>query len=347
MTDLDPSLTAFITTDVIPRYAAFDKAHQEDHVRAVIDRALALAEHYSVDRAVVYAAAACHDLGLSVDRKTHHLESGRIIRGMPELRRWFSEDQIETIAQAAEDHRASSDHEPRSIYGRIVAEADRLIEPKQIIRRTIQYGLAHYPDLPREGHWERTLEHLHEKYAEGGYLKLWIPESPNAAKLAELRAIIRDEAALRAIFERTFREEVPGQPEARKRIEVVAAIIRKGDAIFATQRGYGDWKDWWEFPGGKMEPGETPEAALMREIREELSTEIRIDRFLHTVEWDYPDFHLTLHCFFCSLQTEALHLNEHEAARWLAADELHSVRWLPADEELLPLIYEEITTNKQ
>ena len=343
MTHLDPSLTAFINSDVIPRYAAFDKAHQEDHALAVIDRALALADHYPVDRAVVYAAAACHDLGLSVDRKTHHLESGRIIRAMPELRRWFSEEQIETIAQAAEDHRASSDHEPRSIYGRIVAEADRLIEPEQIIRRTIQFGIAHYPDLPRERHWERTLEHLHEKYAEGGYLKLWIPESPNAARLAELRAVIRDEAALRAIYDRIYREETPAAKESpRKHIEVVAAIIRSGDRIFATQRGYGDFKDWWEFPGGKMEPGETPEAALVREIREELSTEIRIDKFLRTVEWDYPDFHLTLHCYFCSLLSEALHLNEHEAARWLAADELHSVRWLPADEDLLPLIRHEL-----
>ena len=116
-----------------------------------------------------------------------------------------------------------------------------------------------------------------------------------------------------------------------KQIEVVAAIIRKGDKIFATQRGYGDWKDWWEFPGGKMEPGEMPEEALKREIREELSTEISVDEFLCTVEYDYPAFHLTMHCYLCSLVTEALHLNEHEAARWLGKDELDSVDWLPAD----------------
>ena len=120
-----------------------------------------------------------------------------------------------------------------------------------------------------------------------------------------------------------------------KRIEVVAAIIRKEGKIFATQRGYGEWKDWWEFPGGKMEPGETPEEALKREIREELSTEIRVDELLCTVEYDYPKFHLTLHCYFCSLVTEALHLNEHEAARWLANDELDSVKWLPADREVI------------
>ena len=120
-----------------------------------------------------------------------------------------------------------------------------------------------------------------------------------------------------------------------KHIEVVAAIIQKDDRIFATQRGYGEWKDWWEFPGGKMEADETPEEALRREIREELSTDVSVDEFFYTVEWDYPQFHLTMHCFFCSLLTEALHLNEHEAARWLTKDELDSVQWLPADVQLI------------
>ena len=120
-----------------------------------------------------------------------------------------------------------------------------------------------------------------------------------------------------------------------KQIEVVAAIIRKDDKIFATQRGYGEWKDWWEFPGGKMEIGETPEEALKREICEELSTEISVDELLCTVEYDYPEFHLTLHCYICSLLTEALHLNEHEASKWLSASELESVEWLPADWEVV------------
>jgi len=124
-----------------------------------------------------------------------------------------------------------------------------------------------------------------------------------------------------------------------KTIEVVAAIIRKDNKVFATQRGYGPWKDWWEFPGGKMEPGETPEVALVREIEEELSTQISVDKFLYTVDYDYPQFHLTMHCYMCSLECEALHLNEHEAARWLGADELRSVNWLPADEVLLPMIF--------
>ena len=120
-----------------------------------------------------------------------------------------------------------------------------------------------------------------------------------------------------------------------KQIEVVAAIIRQGDKIFATQRGYGEWKDQWEFPGGKMEVGETPEEALRREIREELSTEISVDEFLCTVEHDYPTFHLKMLCYLCSQLTEALHLNEHEAAQWLAKDELESVEWLPADRKII------------
>ena len=120
-----------------------------------------------------------------------------------------------------------------------------------------------------------------------------------------------------------------------KQIEVVAAIIHREGRIFATQRGYGEWKDWWEFPGGKMEAGETPEEALRREIREELSTEISVDEYFCTVEYDYPKFHLKMHCYLCSLLTDALHLNEHETARWLTAAALDTVRWLPADLQII------------
>ena len=127
-----------------------------------------------------------------------------------------------------------------------------------------------------------------------------------------------------------------------KQIEVVAAVISKGNKIFATQRGYGEWKDWWEFPGGKMEVGETPEEALVREIREELSAEISVDEYLCTVEYDYPQFHLTMHCYLCSLKTDSLHLNEHEAARWLKNNELDSVKWLPADKIIVEQL---IVTN--
>ena len=123
-----------------------------------------------------------------------------------------------------------------------------------------------------------------------------------------------------------------------EQVRAVAAIIRKGDKIFATQRGYGEWQDWWEFPGGKMEAGETPEKALVREIREELSAEISVDEFLCTVDYDYPQFHLTMHCYLCSLMTDSLHLNEHEAAKWLTKDELDGVKWLPADVEVVEVI---------
>ncbi len=131
-----------------------------------------------------------------------------------------------------------------------------------------------------------------------------------------------------------------------KTIEVVAAIIRKDDKIFATQRGYGEWKDWWEFPGGKMEEGEYPEEALKREINEELSTSISIDKLLYTVDYDYPKFHLTMHCYMCSLLNDALHLNEHEAAKWLSREDIHSVKWLPADDILLPMIINELNKNE-
>ncbi len=123
-----------------------------------------------------------------------------------------------------------------------------------------------------------------------------------------------------------------------KTIEVVAAIIIKDGKVFATQRGYGQWQGWWEFPGGKIEGGERPQEALVREIREELDAEIEVGDLLETVEWDYPDFHLTMHCFICSLLSESLHLNEHEAATWLTKETLHSVKWLPADEVLLDRI---------
>ena len=204
---MTPSLVQYIQTEVIPRYAAFDKAHREDHARTVIARALAMGKAYDINEEMLYTAAACHDLGLAADRQTHHLESGRIIRADRRLAEWFTPAQIETIAQAAEDHRASAKTPPRSLYGCLVAEADRMIEPITIIRRTVQFGLSHYPGLDKEGHWQRTLEHLHQKYAEGGYLHLLIPGSPNEAPLAELRAIIRDSERLRSIFEEIFREE--------------------------------------------------------------------------------------------------------------------------------------------
>ena len=201
---MNKSLVDYIEGSIIPMYDGFDAGHGRDHVRAVIEEALRLAGFYDVNADMVYAAAAYHDTGLSVDRKTHHLESGKIIRADKRLVEWFTPDQIEVIAQAVEDHRASSDHEPRTIYGKIIAEADRQIIPESIILRTVQYGLSHYPELDKEGHWLRTCEHMAEKYDTGGYLKLWIPESRNADGLARLRDIIHDKSRLRALFEEAY-----------------------------------------------------------------------------------------------------------------------------------------------
>ena len=202
---VSPTLTEYIERDILPRYDHFDAAHQRDHADDVIKRSMALAEHYDVIINMVYAIAAYHDTGLCEGRDIHHIASGRIIREDKKLREWFSEEQIETMAQAAEDHRASSNHEPRSIYGKIVAEADRLILPEKVIQRTIQYTRDHFPDYDKEQQYQRFREHMMEKYSDTGYLKLWIPESDNAVRLEELRKTIRDEKALRTAFEETFR----------------------------------------------------------------------------------------------------------------------------------------------
>ena len=203
---INDKLIQYVERGILPRYDFFDAAHQRNHAEEVIARSLALAEHYEVDINMVYAIAAYHDTGLCEGRDIHHLVSGRIIREDNQLRDWFDEEQIETMAQAVEDHRASSGHEPRSIYGKIVAEADRLITPEKVIRRTIQFGLDHHPELDKEGQYQRFREHLLEKYSDTGYLKLWLPESENAPRLEELRRMIRDEEQMRKTFESAFGE---------------------------------------------------------------------------------------------------------------------------------------------
>ena len=215
-------LLKYIYEDIVPEYASFDPAHREDHALTVIGQAMELLDRMPiwlkehpedakvwdvpVDRNVLMAAAACHDLGLINGRDNHHLDSGKIIRTDERLREWFTPEQIETIAQAAEDHRASGKSAPRSIYGKLVAEADRVIEGDTIIRRTIQFGFKHYPDLDREGHMARAISHLREKYGRGGYLKLWIPWSDNAARLNELQDIIADDEAVRKAVLQQFEE---------------------------------------------------------------------------------------------------------------------------------------------
>lgn len=201
------TLKEYIESEIIPRYDNFDGAHRQDHVRSVIVQSQELSRYYDVNPEILYAAAAYHDLGLCEGREKHHLVSGRIIREDKTLLNWFSVEEIEVIAEAAEDHRASNETPPRSIYGKIIAESDRLIDPETVIRRTVQYGFAHYPQMNREQMWERTLTHLQKKYGYGGYLKLWIPESSNACRLEELRKIIADEKRLRSMFDRFYDEE--------------------------------------------------------------------------------------------------------------------------------------------
>lgn len=219
------SLEKYIYEDIVPRYAGFDSAHREDHALTVINQAKKLLDsreewlkaHHTkpgdgsmewaqpVEWNILLAAAACHDLGLVNGRERHHLDSGRIIRNDSRLKEWFSDDEIETIAQAAEDHRASGKSEPRSIYGKLVAEADRVINGETIIVRTVQFGLNNYPCLDEDGHMERAVSHLREKYGRGGYLKLWIPWSDNAARLAALQDIIADEDSIYQEVRRIYR----------------------------------------------------------------------------------------------------------------------------------------------
>lgn len=199
------SLREYIEREILPRYNGFDQAHQRDHALMVIQQSLEIAAVLEVDIDMVYTIAAYHDTGLCEGRELHHEASARIIRADQQLRRWFTEEQIATMADAAEDHRASAKQSPRTIYGRIVAEADRFIDPVTIIRRTIQYGLDHYPNLTREEHYQRMVSHLHEKYGRNGYLKLWFPESPNTARLEALRQIIDNKAALRVFFDENFK----------------------------------------------------------------------------------------------------------------------------------------------
>lgn len=201
------TLIDYIEQEILPRYDHFDTAHRRNHAEEVIRESMRLAEGAEVNREMVYTVAAYHDTGLRFGREKHHIHSGEIVRSDERLRAWFSEEEISIMAEAVEDHRASSDHAPRTIYGRIVAEADRTIVPTTILRRTVQYGLTHYPTLDREGHYRRFVEHLLEKYAEGGYLRLWIADPEKEQRLAELRSLIRDREALRRRFDNLFDAE--------------------------------------------------------------------------------------------------------------------------------------------
>ena len=200
-------LTDYIETEILPRYEAFDKAHNRTHALTVISQSLKLAQHHDVNVAMVYTIAAFHDTGLAEGREQHHTASARIVRSDKRLKALFTAEEIEIMADAVEDHRASSSNPPRTIYGKIVAEADRIIDSTTIMTRTIQYGLSHYPGLSEEGHIERAVAHIKEKYGKGGYLRLWIPESDNAAKLQDFRTLIENETELREHLQSIYNKE--------------------------------------------------------------------------------------------------------------------------------------------
>lgn len=202
--DIALDLMEFVEREILPRYNSFDKAHNLKHATRVIARSVELARQIGADVNMSYAIAAYHDLGLEGHRAIHHLTSGKILLADSRLRRWFSNEQIKIMKEAVEDHRASASHSPRSIYGKIVAEADRDLEPEVVFQRTVDFGFDHYPEKNKEEHWLRFEEHMANKYSEHGYIKLWIPHSPNERSIREIRRIIADKAMLRQAFERAF-----------------------------------------------------------------------------------------------------------------------------------------------
>lgn len=202
------ALITYVETEIIPKYNKFDKAHNLSHVQTVIAESLYLTKQCpEADERLVYAIAAYHDTGLCEDRDTHHLVSGKILISDINLNQWFSNKELLLMKEAIEDHRASNKHEPRSIYGKIVAEADRIIDPQITLRRTVQYGLKQNPSNDIDWHYQRFHKHLMEKYAPGGYLKLWFANGKNAERLKELQETIMDKTKLRQIFQQIFTEE--------------------------------------------------------------------------------------------------------------------------------------------
>lgn len=200
-------LMAFIETEILPRYSNFDKAHGTQHVTNVIRKSIRLARTIGADINMAYTAAAYHDLGLEGPRAIHHVTGGKILAADARLKKWFSAEQIKIMKEAVEDHRASASHAPRSIYGKIVAEADRELEPETVFRRTVQFGIERYPEKDREEQWERFIGHLDNKYSGHGYIRLWIPGSENEANLKKIRDFINQPDGLRKIFDKIYDEE--------------------------------------------------------------------------------------------------------------------------------------------
>ena len=199
------TLQEYIEQTILPQYDAFDGGHKRDHAEAVIRESLNLAREHNADEQMAYVIAAYHDLGLRFDREKHHIYSGEILMADDTLRQWFTEEQLLVMRDAVEDHRASGKNPPRTIYGAIVAEADRQIIPEMVIARTMAYSAKLYPDGDFETLYARSREHLLEKYAEGGYMRLWLNSERNVRSLEALRAIIRNEPLLRSLCEEWYK----------------------------------------------------------------------------------------------------------------------------------------------
>ena len=197
----------FIEHNILPKYTAFGKSHGLQHVNRVIKNSIELANYTGADINMVYVIAAYHDLGMSGPRAIHHLTGGKILSNDSRLKKWFNADQLKIMKEAVEDHRASSSHTPRTIYGKIVAEADRDLELDVVFSRAIQYGLENYPELNKEQQWKRFEAHMNEKYSQNGYIHLWIPGSPNAKKLKNIQKTIDNKTILRAKFEALYAKE--------------------------------------------------------------------------------------------------------------------------------------------
>lgn len=200
----DLALDIYIQQFILPQYDAFDGGHKRDHAETVICESLKLARANNADETMAYVIAAYHDLGLKFDREHHHIHSGEILMKDDTLKHWFTSEQLLIMRDAVEDHRASASRPPRTIYGAIVAEADRQIDPITVIHRTMAYSRKLFPDADFETLYQRSLAHLQEKYAEGGYMKLWLNSERNVQGLASLRSLIKDETHLRALCSSLF-----------------------------------------------------------------------------------------------------------------------------------------------
>jgi len=197
---MEKSLLTYLYQQIIPIYRHFDQAHQMDHVETIIINSLEIAKDYKVDMDMVYVIACYHDIGIKFGRNDHHLTGGLFLYEDDELKKHFTEEQRMIMKEAVEDHRASNELEPRSIYGKIIAEADRDIDPNIVILRTVLFGLKHYPELEFEEHFKRAYDHIEEKYGPNGYLKLWLETKKNREGLSQIHELLKNKNEIKSLI---------------------------------------------------------------------------------------------------------------------------------------------------